>query len=952
MTATLRLATVLALLVGLSLLTISTPPAVGQSCVPPPAGMIAWWPMDELTGTTVADAAGSNPGVHVGAPTHEAGESGEALRFNGGGSFVAVQDNDLWAFGSSDFTIELWANFATSGGGSVGHGGDVFIANDESQGTANKWFFAYGGGYLYFHINGPGIGDQFFDLVSFYPQIGRWYHLAIRRSGSTYTIFIDGVAAGSADNTVAIPNANTPLTIGEAEGLFYMNGLLDEVTIYNRALADAEVNSIFQAGNAGKCKALSVHTSSLSLGQIGKAYSQQMEALFGTPPLAWSISGGSLPAGLTLSSDGLLSGTPTQGSTSAITVRVTDATTATADRSFTLEVLATLPPPSLRIHKTGTIPVPGRTVDYFIIVDNVGSVDAHNIEVSELLDPLNQFTDPSLTTPPVSQIRGNTLIWKIDEIVPGSFKFLNYRVTLRPSVGLGTLVKGQVNIVCDQCRDTDSCRNLGVACDFFDPSVIPTGLGLSDLFGIFFNLHFPSTACTGFTAQCAEDCRQVCPHDSHNQNAQGPSDPNEKLVASGRYVPADQTLVYPIHFENVGTLEAIDVFVTDVLDPNLADSTLQILSPGGSYNPATRTVSWSLLGRNLQPGESDSVLLSIKPLPGLQSGTDVRNAATIQFEALTPMTTNEVVNTIDTTPPSCVMAPLPPEVTTPSFPIAWSGTDAIGEIDTFNIFVSTDGGPYVLTINGAKETSRTFDGQSGKRYDFICIAQDTAGNAEVQEPIAEAGTVVNQPGPPDTDRDSVPDSTDNCPFVANPDQADADGDGIGDLCDNCPNDFSPAQSDGNHNGIGDLCDGGTPMPLAVSRVHLKTAPHGSISVRATLDVTEWGSLGDALARGLTIGVIGVGLPSPEILSSQYPRCIALSASRTVCVGTQGESTVFVKQRSGNRYNVRIRAGSRTFSPPLRASALQVVVSAGGLDRRDTIPSCKVSRTGTTATCSK
>jgi hypothetical protein len=44
-------------------------------------------------------------------------------------------------------------------------------------------------------------------------------------------------------------------------------------------------------------------------------------------------------------------------------------------------------------------------------------------------------------------------------------------------------------------------------------------------------------------------------------------------------------------------------------------------------------------------------------------------------------------------------------------------------------------------------------------------------------------TLTVLPAVTDTDGDGVPDSTDNCPTVANTDQADADGDGIGDLCD-------------------------------------------------------------------------------------------------------------------------------------------------------------------------
>lgn len=47
------------------------------------------------------------------------------------------------------------------------------------------------------------------------------------------------------------------------------------------------------------------------------------------------------------------------------------------------------------------------------------------------------------------------------------------------------------------------------------------------------------------------------------------------------------------------------------------------------------------------------------------------------------------------------------------------------------------------------------------------------------------------PPPPDADGDGVPDASDNCPLVANPDQADRDGDGIGDACD--PLDGRPPQ---------------------------------------------------------------------------------------------------------------------------------------------------------------
>lgn len=64
-------------------------------------------------------------------------------------------------------------------------------------------------------------------------------------------------------------------------------------------------------------------------------------------------------------------------------------------------------------------------------------------------------------------------------------------------------------------------------------------------------------------------------------------------------------------------------------------------------------------------------------------------------------------------------------------------------------------------------------------------------------------------GPPDTDMDTVPDTSDNCPTVANPLQTDTDGDTAGDACDKCSTDFETATQlacDVDTDGYGNYCD--------------------------------------------------------------------------------------------------------------------------------------------------
>ena len=70
----------------------------------------------------------------------------------------------------------------------------------------------------------------------------------------------------------------------------------------------------------------------------GEAYSQTLGALGGTTPYAWTLAGGTLPPGLTLSPEGELAGTPTQPGTFTFTVQVADADGNTVAREVELVV--------------------------------------------------------------------------------------------------------------------------------------------------------------------------------------------------------------------------------------------------------------------------------------------------------------------------------------------------------------------------------------------------------------------------------------------------------------------------------------------------------------------------------------------------------------------------------------------------------------------------------------
>jgi hypothetical protein len=100
-------------------------------------------------------------------------------------------------------------------------------------------------------------------------------------------------------------------------------------------------------------KVLSILTGELSRGRKGQSFSAQLLAAEGKPPYVWSLAQGSLPAGLSLSASGLISGTPTVFGTFTFTVRVTDSLNATAIRSLTLTINPDIEP--LRVLTAGPI---------------------------------------------------------------------------------------------------------------------------------------------------------------------------------------------------------------------------------------------------------------------------------------------------------------------------------------------------------------------------------------------------------------------------------------------------------------------------------------------------------------------------------------------------------------------------------------------------------------------
>jgi len=126
-------------------------------------------------------------------------------------------------------------------------------------------------------------------------------------------------------------------------------------------------------------------------------------------------------------------------------------------------------------------------------------------------------------------------------------------------------------------------------------------------------------------------------------------DPNNKLVGPEGDVTPGETLNYTVNYENEGLGIAFGVYITDTLDIDLDDTTL-VIGSGGTYNPATRTITWDI--GEVGPGEEGSVAFSANVRNDAPLGTIINNFATIYFPSVPQETNTNMVSNMVPIPPA------------------------------------------------------------------------------------------------------------------------------------------------------------------------------------------------------------------------------------------------------------------------------------------------------------
>ena len=137
-----------------------------------------------------------------------------SAHFHGGGDCggIETEPSTDFQFGSSNFTIEVWANFS----GFDSSGFETIVKSGNTNGSNSMFQFDYKSSESKLRMI-PYVSDSsVVKQVSFTPEFNKWYHLAAVRSGNNIKIFIDGTqTGGDLSFSDTIDSETTGLSIGK-----------------------------------------------------------------------------------------------------------------------------------------------------------------------------------------------------------------------------------------------------------------------------------------------------------------------------------------------------------------------------------------------------------------------------------------------------------------------------------------------------------------------------------------------------------------------------------------------------------------------------------------------------------------------------------------------------------------------------------------------------------------
>ncbi len=198
-------------------------------------GLVSWWRFEG----NANDEIGENDGTLTnGVDCNVQGKYGKACEFDAIDDYVDVGNDVSLSIGFSDQTYEGWFKTAAKQT-------STYTALVERYGSISRFNLGFGtnGQVIAFLVDVNGNSAVAISPTAY--DDDKWHHIAMVRTPTTLTLYVDGVAVVTKDAT-SVTNVTVPypVNIGQWAGRFF-NGTIDEVMIFNRALSVNEVKAIY-----------------------------------------------------------------------------------------------------------------------------------------------------------------------------------------------------------------------------------------------------------------------------------------------------------------------------------------------------------------------------------------------------------------------------------------------------------------------------------------------------------------------------------------------------------------------------------------------------------------------------------------------------------------------------------------------------------------------------------
>jgi RHS repeat-associated protein len=222
------------------------PTAVDDPSGSAPRGV--WWPFDENAGSTAKDVrlgreATLPSGVAWTTDVPSATGSGSSLQFASASGAVTTDPFDL---GAGDFAAAAWVKWNTLGTASL-------LGQSGSNGSFWSLKYDQSLGKLIFQAQSSTQAEPTTLQYAWTPASG-WHHLAVTRSGATWTLYVDGASAATASGSDPLDVGETAVAIGSAS----LAAQLDDVRLLRGALSGSEVSSLAAGSYAPSVTAYAV----------------------------------------------------------------------------------------------------------------------------------------------------------------------------------------------------------------------------------------------------------------------------------------------------------------------------------------------------------------------------------------------------------------------------------------------------------------------------------------------------------------------------------------------------------------------------------------------------------------------------------------------------------------------------------------------------------------------